>query len=148
MVPLNFFLLFATLLLLQFGCGEAVMDEKQALRVLSEFYEDNVPEPVMDRRLLSAGKGIVPYVIKEIQRKDMPKRRYAISALGKIGDRLALPALVKILEDKSEADLFRGDALTAIWRLDRNLGEQLAKKYSGESPYIDRVIQLLAEGKI
>ena len=131
-----------------YGCSKSTMSEKEAQKVLNSFYTDKVPESINDRHLLRAGKGIVPYLVEEIQKRDMPKRRYAIGALGKIADRRALPVLVKILEDRSELEYFRGDTLEAIWRIDKKMGGELAKKYSGESIYIDTVIQLLREGKI
>jgi len=124
------------------------MDKKEAQKVLNSFYTDKVPESINDRHLLRAGKAIVPYLVEEIQKKDMPKRRYAIGALGKIGDRRALPVLVKILGDRSELEYFRSDALRAIWHIDKKQGEELAKKYAGESIDIDTASQLLREGKI
>ena len=130
------------------GCSEPKMDEKEAQEVLNSFYTDKVPESINDRHLVRAGKAIVPYLVAEIQKRDMPKRRYAIGALGKIGDRRALPVLVKILGDRSELEYFRSDALRAIWHIDKKQGEELAKKYAGESIDIDTVSQLLREGKI
>jgi hypothetical protein len=77
------------------------MDEKEAQDVLNKFYADNVPESINDRHLLNAGSSIVPYLLIEIQKKDMPKRGYAILALGKIGDGRAIPILQSILNDSS-----------------------------------------------
>lgn len=124
------------------------MKEKEAQLILNNFYTDNVPESIADRYLMGAGKQIVPFVLIEIQKKEMPKRRYAIGALGKIGDRSALPVLIKILEDSSEVIYFRDDALRAIWHIDRKLGEKYAAKYLAENKEFERTIQLLREGKI
>lgn len=135
-------------LTLFFGCSKPTIDEKEAKEILHDFYTNKEPELNIDYDLLRAGKPIVPYLIVEIQKKNMPRRRYAIGALGKIGDRRAVPALIKILEDRSELDYFRGDALEAIWHIEKNVGEEFAEKHSGESVYIDRVIQLLRENKI
>jgi HEAT repeat protein len=135
-----------TLLLL--GCFKSKIGEKEAKVIIQEFYADNVPEPIIDRHLLTAGKAIVPYLIVEIQNKDMPKRGYGILALGKIGDRKAVPVLIKIIEDHSELVYFRIDALRAIWHIDRKLGETYAAKFEGENREFDRTIQLLKEEKI
>ncbi len=130
------------------GKLRSTLSEKEAQELLNYFYTDRVPEPITDRYLLRAGKGIVPYLLIEIQKRDMPKRGYAIVALGKIVERLALPVLIKILEDRSEVVYFRRDAIEAIWRIDRKLGEEYAAKYAGESKEIDITINLLREGKI
>jgi len=129
-----------------FGCGE--MNEHEAAQVLQNFYNDNVPEPINDRYLLEAGKAIVPFLLEEIKDPDMPKRGYAILALGKIGDVRALGTLEQILDDKSETDYIRGDSLTSIWHIDRKVGEKLSIKYHGENRYIDRTIELLKKGDI
>jgi hypothetical protein len=130
------------------GCLQTTMDEEEARKVLNEFYMLNEPEPLNDLPLLKAGKAIVPYLSLEIQKKDIPKRRYAIGALGKIGDKRALPSLLKIFEDRTEIWYFRSDAIEAIWHIDKNVGEEYASKHTGESKEIDRTIQLLRQGKI
>jgi hypothetical protein len=130
------------------GCSKPQMEEKEAQVVLNEFYTNKEPEPIVDQPLLSAGEAIVPYLMVEIQKKDMPRRGYAILALGKIGDRRALPILRKLFEDRSELVYFRDDALRAIWHIDRKLGEEYATKYVGESKEIDRTIELLRKGII
>jgi HEAT repeat protein len=140
--------LVGTLSLVCGSCEAVVMDQKEAQEVLREFYVDTVPEPFIDRHLLAAGKAIVPQLLIEIQKRDMPRRGYAILALGKIGDTVALPTLVGILQNASESDTIRSDALRAIWRLDQKLGSTLAKKHLGESAHIDRVIRLLEERKL
>ena len=130
------------------GCLESTMDEKEARKVLHDFYNNKEPEAISDYDLVKAGKPIVPYLIVEIQKKDMPRRRYAIGALGKIGDKRALPLLIKILEDRSELIHFRADALESIWHIDRQLGEEYARRYQGESKEIKRTIELLQKGII
>jgi hypothetical protein len=131
-----------------FACSRETMDPAEARRVLNDFYTDRVPEPINDRHLVNAGKPIVPYLLVEIENRDMPKRRYAIGALEKIKDRRALPLLIQILEDRTELSYFREDAFRAIWHIDRKLGEEYAQKSSAESQDMDRIIELLKEGKI
>jgi len=128
------------------GCTEPRLDGKDAQKFLNYFYNDKVPEEITDRYLLTAGKGIVPYLIDEVQKRDMPKRGYAIGALGKIGDRRALPVLIKILEDSSEIYYFREDALVSIWYLDKALGERMIERYAGQNESFDRQIELLKKG--
>lgn len=137
-----------SMIIIPLGCYKATMDEKEAQKVLNDFYTDRVPESINDRHLLNAGKAIVPYLIIEIQKRDMHKRGYAILALGKIGDRRALPVLIKILEDRSESYGFHEATLRAIWHIDRKLGEEFARKHEGEHKEVDRTIQLLREGRI
>lgn len=126
----------------------STLSEEEAHEVLDYFYTDHAPEPLTERYLLRAGKAIVPYLLFEIKKKGMPKRLYAIGALGEIGDRRALPVLIEILEDRSEMMNFRTDVLEAIWRIDRKIAEEYAAKYVGESKDIERVLALLRDGKI
>ena len=124
------------------------MDEKKAMKVLNNFYADNVPESIIDRHLLKAGKGIVPYLIIEIQKEDMPKRGYAILALGKIGDRRALPTLIKMYENPTEKGVHPSETLRAIWHIDRKLGKELVNKYTGNDELMTSTIELLKKGEI
>jgi hypothetical protein len=129
-------------------CSKKSMDPEEAKRVLNLFYSDNVPESINDRYLVEAGRAIVPYLTVEVQKRDMPKRRYAILALGKLKDKRALPVLIQILYDRSELYYFRDDALRAIWHIDRKLGEEYGAKFAGQNPYMDRTIELLRDGQI
>lgn len=128
------------------GCGKPRLNENDAQKFLNYFYNDKVPEEITDRYLLTAGRGIVPYLIDEVQKRDMLKRGYAIGALGKLGDRRALPVLIKILGDNSEVHYFREDALVSICYLDKSLGEEMIEKYAGQSESFDRQIGLLKKG--
>lgn len=130
------------------GCSPLTMDEKEARKVLNDFYTDNVPESINDRHLLNAGKAIVPYLITEIQKEDMPKRGYAALALGKIGDRRALPVLIRMYENPTLMGIPPGVLLTAIWHIDPKLGEELASKYRGSDKFMNRTIELLRKGII
>lgn len=136
------------ILILIYTFSEKAMTPDKAQRVLKDFYADNVPEVLNRRHLISAGKAIVPYLIVEIEKKDMPKRRYAIGALEEIKDKRALPVLIRILGDRSEIGYFREDALRAIWHIDKKLGEEYALKFAGQNPDMDRTIELLRGGQI
>jgi len=128
------------------SCARKTMNPEEARQVLNDFYADDVPEAFLDRHLVSAGRAIVPYIIVEIKNRSMPRRRYAIGALEKIGDRRALPVLITILNDSTELMYFREDALRAIWHIDRELGEEYAREYSGRNTEMDRAIELLRKG--
>jgi hypothetical protein len=138
----------STILWALFSYTNVFLTERKAQQILHEFYTEIVPEPLIGRQLSGAGKRMVPFLLPEIEKKDMPRRGYAILALGDIGDRRALPTLVTIFEDKSEFNDIRDAALRAIWHIDKRVGEELAKKHLGEDRYIDRTIELLRESKI
>jgi hypothetical protein len=142
----NALCLLGILVLFLSACTQTVRNEKEAQEILNKFYTDNVPEPINDRYLVNAGKSIVPYLLTEIQKENMPKRGYAILALGKIKDKRALPVLVQMIEKDTTVD--KGDVLRAIWHIDRKEGEKISSSLSGKGVRLDRIIELLREGKI
>lgn len=93
-------------------------------------------EPELDDPLIEAGSEMTLIITEAVTNKDMKVRRYAIGALGFIGDKKALSTLEKILNDKSEIYYFRGDALHAIYQIDRGLGRKYAKIYATEHEYL------------
>ena len=95
--------------------------------VWSRFYASD-HESELDDPLIEAGKEMTLVICEAIKNKDMKYRRYAIGALGYIGDKRALPTLENILKSKEEIYYFRGDALHAIYQIDKSLG----KKYAAE----------------
>lgn len=99
--------------------------------VWEKFYSGN-HEPDIDDPLIAAGSKMVPEITEAIANRDMRLRRYAISALGYIGDKRALLMLGDILKDKTEKDYFRGDALRAIYLIDEKLGKDCAVLYAEE----------------
>ncbi len=144
----NFVILTCLSVFIASACTQSVNSEEEAQEIFQKFYNDNVPESINTRHLENAGKSIVPYLLREIQNRDMPKRGYAILAFGKIGDKSALKDLQIILNDVSETEVIRGDALRSIWHLDKRLGKQLSEELHGKSEYIDRNIELLEKGSI
>jgi len=89
-------------------------------------YEPELPDP-----LVKAGPSMVPWILEAIRHRDMKMRRYAISALGLLKDESSIAALRAIVEDESEKDWFRGDALVAIYQLNQDQGTKLAETYKG-----------------
>jgi HEAT repeat protein len=78
-------------------------------------------------------------ICEAISHPDMKRRRYAIGALGYIHDKRALPALEKILKDRTEIYYFRGDALHAIYQINKKLGSQYAAQFANEHDYLKRL---------
>lgn len=93
------------------------------------FYDLADHEPEIDDPLIEAGPKMVPAICEAVRHKDMQRRLYAIDALGYIGDRRALPTLEGLLDDVSESDDMRSEALISIYRIDRALGTRYARQY-------------------
>lgn len=104
--------------------------------VWKEFYNGG-HEPELDDPLIEAGKEMTIFICEAIQHKDMKMRRYAIGALGFIGDERALETLEAILKSKEEIDYFRGDALQSIYQIDRGLGKKYAKEFASENDHLN-----------
>lgn len=81
-------------------------------------------------------KNMTLLICEVVKNKDMSLRRYAIGALGYIGDKRAIPTLESILKAKDEIYYFRGDALYSIYQIDRVLGKKYAKEYGREHEYL------------
>jgi hypothetical protein len=96
--------------------------------VWREFYFEGTSEPHLIGILVFAGPKMVPSIIEVIEDRQMFARRYAISALGLLKQREALPALTSILNDESESDYFRSDALQAIYVIDAGAGQIAASE--------------------
>lgn len=117
-------------------------------KALYTFYtaESNEQTDLIDPLIL-AGRRVVPLLLKEIIRRDMPRRRHAIAALGNLGDWRAMPALEAILHDQTEQDFFRADALEAIALIDKDVGRYFAKQYAdSESMYLAQVSKNIIAG--
>lgn len=95
------FLVFA---LASYSCGaEDITKEReyrtggsQFQKVWHTFYVERHHEPELDDPLIAAGYPMTLVICQAILHPDMKRRRYAIGALGYIGDKRALPTLVKI----------------------------------------------------
>ncbi|CAG0929465.1 hypothetical protein PLCT1_01067 [Planctomycetaceae bacterium] len=102
-------------------------------------------EPDLPLPLVSAGKRMTVPICQAVAHKDMRLRRYAISALGYLGDRRALATLQRILESGDEVYYFRGDALHAIYRIDKPLGKRLAGQYRSVDGYLTMLADAIAK---
>ncbi len=93
-----------------------------------KFYFEADGEGSIIPSLMSGGKRMVPAICEAVSDRKMRMRRYAIGALGHLGDRRAILTLETIYADASEHPLFRGDALEAIFCIDQDLGRRYAKQ--------------------
>jgi hypothetical protein len=102
--------------------------------VLEEFYaygaDEGAAEDMLTDPLIVASRRVVPAVAREVQSRDMPKRRYALGFLQRAGDERALPALRKIVADESEDTVCRTGALNAICAIDADEGRDAALRYN------------------
>lgn len=105
--------------------------EKRAA-VWKAFYDENQAEGDMMDPLVVAGPKMIPEILEAISHKDMQRRRYAIGALGNLGDERPVEPLEAIVEDEKEEDYFRSDALESIYKLDAGRAKKLAEKFAKE----------------
>lgn len=116
-----------------FGCSKEKEANLSPQQALNEFYAYQGAEDQLMDPLIVAGKGVVPLVITEIENPNMVKRRYAIGALGNIGDKDALPTLEKILDNNMEEDYIRCDALNSIGLIDFERAKELSRNNNDSS---------------
>jgi HEAT repeat protein len=115
---------------------------------LEKFYSHDGAEDRLMDPLVLAGDKVLPLVIEKVKDPNMPRRRYAIAFLGNSSSRQALPVLHEILQDKTEKDYFRGDALQSIYLIDESLGLNLARQYQSEDGHVGKVADDLLGEKI
>lgn len=103
---------------------------RSAEDAMRRFYDtsDKAEAELMDPLIL-AGPKVVPVLSHEVQSKNMPGRRYAVLALGHIGDRRAYETLKTMLDDSNEVPYIRRDALDAIALIDPAAGREEAKRH-------------------
>ncbi len=100
---------------------------------LLKFYAAQGAEDQLMDPLIVGGAKVVPLILKDINDKNMPLRRYAIGALGNIGDASAIATLESLLKDQSEVDYIQCDALEAIALINPDRGRVIATAYSRSS---------------
>jgi len=111
--------------------------------VWGRFYTSTPHEPELMDPLIEAGPKMTQAICEAVLHKDMMYRRYAIGALGFIGDRGALPTLERIINDGSEKDYFRGDALQAVYHIDKVLGRRRAEQYLHGPEYLKMISEAI-----
>lgn len=102
--------------------------------VLHKFYteRDLVEDQLMDSLIL-AGTKMIPALEREIPKENMHKRRYAIGALGNMGNRDSIPVLEDILQNKNEREYIRVDAFEAIANIDLPYAQSIAPQYQKDT---------------
>ncbi|MCD6391879.1 MAG: hypothetical protein J7M40_00050 [Planctomycetes bacterium] len=108
----------------------------------TDLAEDQSTDP-----LILGGKQVIPLVLEGIGSADMPRRRYAIAFLGDQSIHEAIPLLRAILEDPSELEYFRGDALEAIMNINSELGIRLAQGKIDTDGHLGFVAQRIMNGE-
>jgi len=98
-------------------------------QVLDEFYSYDGAEDTLMDPLIVGGKDVVPSILQAIQMTEMPKRRYAIAALGNIGDPRAIPVLEMLSETVTEPGYIRCVSTQAIAQIDWDAGQTLAARF-------------------
>jgi HEAT repeat protein len=93
---------------------------------LRSFYERDVAEDQIMDPLILSGDAIVPLLERALVDPDMPRRRYAIGALGNIQSKTAVPVLERMTLDQNEPDYIRCDSLAAIAMIDKSEGLRIA----------------------
>ncbi len=96
---------------------------------LDEFYAYDGAEDTLMDPLIVAGTDVVPVILEQIVKTDMVKRRYAIQALGNIGDPSAIPTLEILAESTSEPGYIRCVSTQAVAQIDWDAGRELAQQY-------------------
>ena len=114
-------------------------------RTWDNFYQDAVHEPEIHIPLKKAPKDMTLTICEAVKHSDMKYRRYAIEALGKRKDKRAIPTLESILKNDKEIDYFRGDALEAIYDIDKKLGERYAKDFGNKNSYLRMISDSILE---
>lgn len=122
------------LLIVISSCGD---DQKpltvDSLTVLEEFYAYDGAEDTLMDPLIVAGEAMAPLLIDRVRSIDMPKRRYAIGALGNIGDARAIPILTILTKTEEEPGYIRCDSLQSVAQIDWHAGRALASEFVGSS---------------
>ncbi|WP_094603337.1 hypothetical protein SPSIL_027700 [Sporomusa silvacetica DSM 10669] len=105
--------------------------------ILNRFYteQDLAVDQVMDSLIL-AGPKMAPLLEREILKREIPRRRHAITALGHLGNNNSFPILEHILQDKGEKEVFRADALLSIARIDLPYAQKIAPQYLNDTSFV------------
>lgn len=89
---------------------------------IEQFYQRQVAEDQTIDPLILAGPAVIPILEKKVMDPSMPRRRYAIGALGNLNSRSSLPTLERLSRAKAEDDYIRCDALAAMGMIDHGEG--------------------------
>jgi HEAT repeat protein len=125
---------FLLVALLWLGSRWMTMVPRSAADALREFHAaGDVAESQLMDPLILAGEEVVPLLVEKLREPHFPRRRYAIGALGHIGDRRGLPALKSLALDPEQQSYIRCDALEATALIDVQVAKELATRMENAS---------------
>ena len=116
--------------------------------VMREFYEGQRGEVWIADPLKNHTNLVKWHVIEHVAYKNMRYRIYAMGFLGECNVTEALPVLLTILEDQTEEDAFRGQALESISLLDLTLATALAERYTDQWGRLGSAAKHIKMGKL
>jgi hypothetical protein len=121
-----------------------IIQKKCAPDYYTVFLNQSTSEDLLERPIKEAGYHIGAILTKDISNKEMKYRRYAIAALGQIKFKPAIPALNEILNDRTELDYVRADALETLMLFHSKESKRIIKEFKDQvnNPLDQKVIDL------
>jgi hypothetical protein len=110
-------LIIAALGIVIFFGGKKLFEAETIENYYIIFQNQNVPTDFILEPVKSAGKGIGPYLMKDVSNKRSPLRKYAIAGLGEIRFEPSAEAINNILHDLNEDPQIRGEAYLALLKM-------------------------------
>ncbi len=105
-----------------------------------ERFEDQLTDP-----LVLAGPRVRPLVLSAVADREMKHRRYALAYLGCAGYTPAQERLRQIVNDETERDYFRADALESLWRLDHEEASTVAQALQSRQDFLGQTAVRIVE---
>jgi hypothetical protein len=124
-------LIIAALGVLIFFGGNKLFEENIIENYYVLFKNQNVPEDFILEPVKSAGKGIGRELMKDVDNKYSPLRKYAIAGLGEIKYEPATDVINNILHDLNENSEIRGEAYLALLKMDTEKSASYARIFIG-----------------
>lgn len=112
-----------------FFFGNKWVDRQLAQPYFTVFINQSVDEENIEKPIIESGYHVGEYLTPYIQQKDARYRRYAISGLGKIKYNPAIGPLQHIVNDSTEQDFIRADALSALKEIGTNEATSVIESY-------------------
>ncbi len=142
----------ASTVLLLGGLGARVVAgavPRTAEDAITRFETGHRPEEALMDPLLLLGPEVIPALGARLQSSyQTPRRRYAVAALGHLGDQAGVPLLMRIAGDDKEDANVRCDAVRALSMLDENQGKAQARQLPQEPACSSRVLRELVAGEV
>jgi hypothetical protein len=101
---------------------------------IRRFHANNGPEDTLMDPLILRGRDVVPLLLLAVRDRSMPRRTYAILALGHMASSDAIGVLRDLALDSSEDGMTRCVALDALSLVDRAEATAVAARLDSASP--------------